>query len=66
MAAFNYFKFSQNLASLLVRLVALEKEACWNGGVFIVMVRACAYAYLSDGGNQWERWMGSCGFDRSF
>ena len=35
-------------------------------GVFIVMVRACAYVYLSDGSNQWERWMWSRGFARSF
>ena len=51
MAAFNY------LALLLFRLLALEKEVCWNDGVFIVMVCACTYAYMLDGNNQCEHWV---------
>ena len=61
MAAFNYCKFFKNLLLLLVRLLALEKEVCWSDGVFIVMVRECAYAYLPEGRKQSERWMWSRG-----
>ena len=50
----------------LVRLLALEKKVCWSDRVFIVMVRACAYPYLSDCNNQWERWVWSRGLARSF